>query len=491
MGGEISRRTFLRGTLAGAVVIVGFDTALRSWVSAAEVEHGTNSLAEDFPEFDGVLLLDEVSRAAAADDFGHLVHRQPLAVLRPGSVDDVVKLVRFARRNNIKVAARGQGHSTQGQAQVEAGVVVDMATLATVHEINPTNALVDGGTRWLDLLAQTVPQGLTPPTLVDFLELSVGGTLSLGGIGSQAFRHGPNVDNVFELQVVTGDGELVSCSATQNVALFDAARSGLGQFGLIVRARVGLIPAPPNARLYHAFYNSLPAFLSDLEKLIDDGRFDTVQGFAVPDGAGSWLYQLETAKYFSPGDEPDDAALFSGLGFNPGTQLAQDMTYFDYLNRLAPLVAFLRQIGVWAFPHPWVNLFVPAENAQTLIGETLATLTVDDVGQGPILIYPFNRELFRTPFFRVPDSRHFFVFSLLRNAVPPTPERAAQLVAANRALFERAVVLGGKRYPFDSVPMTRHDWQKHYQPLWGAFVRAKRHFDPDEILTPGPEIFAN
>jgi len=489
MSGEISRRTFLRGTLAGAIVVAGFDTGLRSWVSAAELEHRASALAEDFPDFDGVLLLDDASRAAAADDFGHLVHRQPVAVLKPGSVNDVVKLVRFARRNDIQVAARGQAHSTQGQAQVEAGVVVDMATLTTVHEINATNALVDGGTRWLDLLAQTVPLGLTPPTLVDFLELTIGGTLSLGGIGSQAFRHGAQVDNVLALDVVTGEGELVSCSATQNVALFEAARSGLGQFGLIVRARVRLITAPPNARLYQAFYSSLPAFLSDLEKLIDDGRFDTVQGFAVPDGAGSWLYQLETTKYFSPGGEPDDAGLLSGLAFNPGTQTAQDMTYFDYLNRLAPLIAFLRQIGAWALPHPWVNLFVPAANAQTLIGETLATLTVDDVGQGPILIYPFNRELFRTPFFRVPDSRHFFVFSLLRNAVPPTPERTAELVAANRTLFERATSLGGKRYPFDSVPMTRQDWQQHYEPLWGAFVSAKRHFDPDAILTPGQGIF--
>ena len=170
MSQEISRRTFLRGTLAGAIVVAGFDTGLRSWVSASELAHHATALAEDFPTFDGVLLLDDASRAAAADDFGHLVHRQPLAVLKPGSVNDVVKLVQFARRNNIDVAARGQGHSTQGQSQVEAGVVVDMSTLATVHEINSTNALVGGGTRWLDLLVQTIPQGLTPPILVDFLE---------------------------------------------------------------------------------------------------------------------------------------------------------------------------------------------------------------------------------------------------------------------------------------------------------------------------------
>lgn len=469
--------------------MVGFDTGLRGWVSAAQVARGHYALAEDFPSFDGSLLTDGASLAAAADDFGHLVHRQPSAVLRPASVDDVVELVRFARRNRIKVAARGQGHSTQGQSQVEAGVVVDMSTLAAVREVNAADALLEGGARWIDLLQQTVPQGLTPPTLVDFLELSVGGTLSLGGIGSQAFHFGPQVDNVLELTVVTGEGELVSCSPSHNRALFDAARSGLGQFGLIVGARVRLIPAPPSTRLYESFYSDLGAFLSDLERLIDDGRFDTVQGFAVPDGSGGWLYQLETSKYFAPGDEPDDAALLAGLSFIPGTQTAQDVPYLDYLNRLAPLVAFLRQIGAWFVPHPWVNLFVPAADAQTFIGETLSNLSADDVGQGPVLIYPFNRDKFNAPFFRVPDGRRFFVFSLLRNALPPTPERAAGLVADNRALFERATAVGGKRYPFDSVPMTRHDWQKHYQPAWGRFVSAKHSYDPDGILTPGQEIF--
>ncbi|HEX8285920.1 MAG TPA: FAD-binding protein [Pyrinomonadaceae bacterium] len=489
MSREVSRRTFLRGSLTAAAAVVGFDTVLRGWVSAAEAARGSFALAEGFPSFDGSLLTDGASLAAAADDFGHMVHRQPSAVLKPGSVDDVVEMVRFARRNRIRVAARGQGHSTQGQSQVEAGVVIDMSTLAAVREVNPADALVEGGARWIDLLQQTVPQGLTPPTLVDFIELSIGGTLSLGGIGSQSFRHGPQVDNVLELQVVTGEGELVSCSPTHNRPLFDAARSGLGQFGLVVGARVRLIPAPPSARLYQAFYTDLPAFLSDLEGLIDDGRFDTVQGFAVSDGAGGWLYQLETTKYFAPGGEPADAALLAGLSYTPGTQTAQDMPYFDYLNRLAPLIAFLRQVGAWDVPHPWVNLFVPAANALTLIGETLGNTPAEDVGQGPILIYPFNRDKFSAPLFRVPDERHFYVFALLRNALPPTPERAAGLVADNRALFERATELGGKRYPFDSVPMTKHDWQKHYQPAWGRVVSAKHAYDPDGILTPGQGIF--
>ena len=38
---------------AGAVVVAGFDTGLRSWVSAAELGQA-NALAEDFPAFDGL-----------------------------------------------------------------------------------------------------------------------------------------------------------------------------------------------------------------------------------------------------------------------------------------------------------------------------------------------------------------------------------------------------------------------------------------------------
>jgi cytokinin dehydrogenase len=106
-----------------------------------------------------------------------------------------------------------------------------------------------------------------------------------------------------------------------------------------------------------------------------------------------------------------------------------------------------------------------------------------------VLINPYNRDRFRTPFFRVPDSRHFFNFELLRNAIPPTQERADALIQANRRLFEQVTAVGGKRYPIDAVPMRQHDWRHHFQPLWDVFVAAKQRFDPNHILTPGQGLF--
>ena len=67
--------------------------------------------------------------------------------------------------------------------------------------------------------------------------------------------------------------------------------------------------------------------------------------------------------------------------------------------------------------------------------------------------------------------------------------RQAHRRGAGGAEFTQRTELGGKRYPFDSVPTTKHDWQRHYQPAWGRLDSAKRTYDPDGILTPGQGIF--
>ncbi|WP_408891262.1 FAD-binding protein [Myxococcus faecalis] len=477
----VSRRTLLQG----ALVAVAFNPMSRSWASTPEAG------AVPLPPLDGELLLDEASRTAASDDFGHIRHHTPWAVLVPGSVKDIVAMVRFARRQGLKIAAArglGESHSTFGQSQVPAGIVVDMSALATLHELDQDSAWVDAGVRWHELLQASLPSGKSPPVLTDYIELSIGGTLSAGGIGGQAFRWGLQVDNVLELDVVTGRGELVRCSRWRERPLFDAVRSGLGQFGIIVRARVRLVDVQPRARTYLALYDDLHRFLEDQRRLIEDGRFDYVEGSVVSSNGGR-AYQLEVVKYFTPGSEPQDSRLLAGLRFQPGTLQVTDGSYLDFANRLAPLIQLLKQLGVWGFPHPWLDMFVPARCAEEFVQEVLAQTTDADMGQGPILLYPFRASALTTPFLRTPNDRHVFLFSLLRTAIPPTPENVAALVQKNRAIVDRLTALGGKIYPVDAVPLSPADWRRHFHPHWERFAHAKRRYDPDHVLTPGQGIF--
>ena len=484
MTNALPRRGFLKGSIA--VAIAAYSPLARAWVPTP----GPGTIA--IPHLDGQLLTDPATLAQAADDFGHIVHRTPAAVLVHGSVEDIVKLIRFANAHDIQVAgARGIGesHSTQGQSQVAAGVVIDMAALHQIHEINDEDALVDAGVRWIDLLSATVPLGKSPPTLTDYIPLSIGGTLSVGGIGGQAFHAGLQVDNVLELTVVTGKGKLVTCSATHHEELFDAVRAGLGQFGVIVQARVRLVPVKPRVRVYTALYNDLATFTSDQLSLISGSRFHYVEGSVVAGAGGGWQFQIEAAKYYDLSAPPDDAAQLAGLSFLPGTQATVDEGYFDFANRLAPLFAFLGQIGLLAVPHPWLNLFVPAPDVVPFISAALAQLNPGNTGGGPILLYPFNRSRLTAPFTRVPHSAQSFIFSVLRFALPPTPDTVAAMIAQNRAFFDACTAIGGKRYPIDSVPMSHEDWEEHFEPVYGELEEAKDKFDPRNVMTPGQNIF--
>jgi cytokinin dehydrogenase len=125
---QVSRREFTKFAIGAA--IVGFNPDARSWVTEAS---NTARPFDRLPKLDGALLLDEESRRAIATDQGNMFHRVPAAVLRPGSVQDIVAMVRYANQHKLKVAIRGDGHSRYGQTQAEAGVVIDSRSLNTVR----------------------------------------------------------------------------------------------------------------------------------------------------------------------------------------------------------------------------------------------------------------------------------------------------------------------------------------------------------------------
>src|SRR5215216_4506259 len=171
--------------------------------------------------------------------------------------------MRWAANQKSKVAARGQGHSTYGRALVEDGVVIDMSSLKTIHEIGSDHIVVDAGATWQSVFEATLAKGLTPPVLTNYLGLSVGGTIAVGGIGGSSSRLGMQTDHVFELNVVTGDGREMTCSPDANPDLFDAARGGLAQCGIITRASLRLARAPERARRYQLFYRDLASLAVD------------------------------------------------------------------------------------------------------------------------------------------------------------------------------------------------------------------------------------
>ncbi|XP_022862433.1 cytokinin dehydrogenase 5-like [Olea europaea var. sylvestris] len=161
-------------------------------------------------EVEGVLSVEPADLEVASRDFGGMQNAEPLAVLHPASAQDVARLVKAAYESGqgFTVSARGHGHSIKGQAMTTNGVVVQMSGSKKVAPPRVSEKLmyvdVWGGELWIDVLSSTLKYGLAPKSWTDYLYLSVGGTLSNAGISGQAFNHGPQISNIFELDVVTG-----------------------------------------------------------------------------------------------------------------------------------------------------------------------------------------------------------------------------------------------------------------------------------------------
>jgi cytokinin dehydrogenase len=161
---------------------------------------------------DGKLRTDGNATVPASMDFGNITAALPKAVLFPSSPDDIAALLSAAYATPgwpYTVSFRGRGHSTMGQALAPGGVVVDMSSLGGGGgriNVSDDGRYVDAGGEqtWAEVLNATLVRGVAPTSWTDYLHLTVGGTLSNAGMGGMVFRHGPQISNVYELDVITG-----------------------------------------------------------------------------------------------------------------------------------------------------------------------------------------------------------------------------------------------------------------------------------------------
>ncbi|KAL6839544.1 hypothetical protein ACP4OV_030814 [Aristida adscensionis] len=476
--------------------------------------------------------IDRDSMARASSDFGHIVESIPSGVFHPASPTDIAALIRFSlsQPEPFTVAPRGQGHSARGQALASGGVVIDMRSLDRGDRSRRVNVSADGlwvdvgGEQlWIDVLHATLKQSLTPRVWTDYLRITVGGTLSNGGIGGQAFRHGPQISNVQELDVVTGTGEMITCTRDKNPDLFFAVLGGLGQFGVITRARIGLEPAPKRVLWVRLAYSDVQSFTRDQELLISKrtsgSGFDYVEGQVqlnrtliegrrsssffsaseldqlaglVVETESSAIYYIEGAMYYH-----DDTVtsvhqkletLREELHFVPGFMFVRDVPYIQFLDRVGREEENLRSAGVWDVPHPWLNLFVPRSRILNFDSGVFKGILKDDKPMGLILMYPMNKDRWDDRMTTAtPNDDVFYTVGLLRSAVAAGD--LERLERENEAVLEfcEQADIGCKQYlPHHT---SQDGWKQHFGDKWARFAELKRKYDPRAILSPGQGIF--
>jgi len=204
----------------------------------------------------------------------------PLAVLRPGTVEELQAAVRVATDAGLSVYPRGGGMSYTSGFQPQSGesVTIDLARLDRIVAIDLEDryVTVECGTTWKQLADALAPHGLRTPYWgpLSGLRATIGGALSQGSIFLGSGLHGPAQESLLGLEVVLADGRLMQVGGASIrhgepfIRHHGPDLSGLftgdcGALGIKARATLRLMPAPA-ASLFLSFSFAEPGALYDV-----------------------------------------------------------------------------------------------------------------------------------------------------------------------------------------------------------------------------------
>lgn len=159
-----------------------------------------------------------------------LEHSYPAARLAPANEAELAEALARAAG---PVRAVGAGHSFTGLVTTDATLLsLDRMSGLIGHDPARLQATVHAGTRLSSLGALLEGIGQEMTNLPDINKQSLAGAIATGTHGSghsMPALHG----NVIGLRLVTPSGEVIDCDANRNADVFQAARVGLGAFGVI------------------------------------------------------------------------------------------------------------------------------------------------------------------------------------------------------------------------------------------------------------------
>jgi FAD/FMN-containing dehydrogenase len=316
----------------------------------------------------------------------------------------------------------------------------------------------------------------------------------MGGLGVASWRYGTQADNCLELEVVTGTGDVVRCSAEQNRELFDTVRAGAGQFAVITEAVLKVRRHLPRFRSFYLLYDDLAALLRDLETVMTDARFDYLESWCVPCPQGfkkvgaqrqpfaQWFFPLHATVETGEGPAPEAAAeKLAGLGFYKHTH-TEDGDMPAFFARLDDLFALWKRGGFWDYAHPWMECVLPWRATALYISQVLANLPPQALVGGHILLWPARGTVSSVPLFMRPATDFLMGFGIL----PAVPKHFVDEVLPRLNLASQAaIMMGAKRYLSGWINFDHAACKAHYGDEWPSVVAAKQKFDPQGVLNPG------
>jgi glycolate oxidase len=211
-------------------------------------------LAKLVPE--ASLITDKEGRRTFETDALTAYRCLPLAVVLPGSTEEVSAILRFCHDNHIKVVPRGAGTSLSGGAlPLEDAIVLCLSRMSKVLDIDLANraARVEAGITNSGITDAVSGEGyFYAPDPSSQIACTIGGNVATNSGGAHCLKYGVTTNNVLGVRMVLMNGDVVDIGgASLDAPGYDFLAlvvGSEGQFGVVTEVTVRLLKAAEGAR---------------------------------------------------------------------------------------------------------------------------------------------------------------------------------------------------------------------------------------------------
>ena len=220
------------------------------------------------------------------------------------------------------------------------GAGLDVSGLVDVISIDAAarTADVQGMCTYETLVAATLPHGLMPLVVPQLKTITLGGAVTGLGIESSSLFNGLPHESVLEMDVLTGDGDVLTVSPQDDAELFRAFPNSYGSLGYALRLKIALQPTAPYVTLRHVRFDELDTLASAVDSIAakhewDGERVEFVDGVMFSPGE-SYLTLATWADTLPPGVEAPSDYTGQQIFYRSIQQRERDcLTVADYIWR--------------------------------------------------------------------------------------------------------------------------------------------------------------
>jgi FAD/FMN-containing dehydrogenase len=158
---------------------------------------------------------------------------------------------------------------------------IDLAHFNRVIAVDVDAGTVEaeGMTTYADLADATLARGTMPAVVPQLKSITLGGAVAGVGIEATSFRHGLVHDTVVAMDILTGDGRIVRCTAdNEHRDLFFGFPNSYGTLGYALRLTARTLPVRRYVHVRHDRHADATRYFSAVEEVCSDQSVDFVDG---------------------------------------------------------------------------------------------------------------------------------------------------------------------------------------------------------------------